>query len=94
MRSSSRSRYRVSAMPTAELYPVTDVLISDYSSLIYEYLLFGKPLVLYVPDLEEYRTRRGFYMAPEEIPASTASCLASSAAARSAFAVETAMTSS
>ena len=56
-------------IPTEELYPVVDVLIADYSSLIYEYLLFGKPLVLYVPDLEEYRTRRGFYMAPEEIPA-------------------------
>ena len=56
-------------IPTEELYPVVDTLIADYSSLIYEYLLFDKPLVLYVPDLEEYRTRRGFYMAPEEIPA-------------------------
>ena len=56
-------------IPTEELYPVVDVLIADYSSLIYEYLLFGKPLVLYVPDLEEYRARRGFYMAPEEVPA-------------------------
>ena len=56
-------------IPTEELYPVIDLLIADYSSLIYEYLLFQKPLILYVPDLEEYRARRGFYMAPEEIPA-------------------------
>ncbi len=56
-------------MSTEDLYPVVDVLIADYSSLIYEYLMFKKPLVLYVPDLEAYRTRRGFYMDIEEIPA-------------------------
>ena len=55
-------------LPTEQLYPVTDVLIADYSSLIYEYLLFGKPLVLYVPDLPEYREARGFYMDISEIP--------------------------
>ena len=68
MRSSSRSRFRISAMPTAELYPVTDVLISDYSSLIYEYLLFAKPLILYVPDRREYEDTRGFYTDLSEIP--------------------------
>lgn len=56
------------AIPTEQLYPVTDVLIADYSSLIYEYLLFRKPLVLYVPDLDTYRRERGFYMQIEEIP--------------------------
>ncbi len=56
-------------IPTEELYPVTDVLIADYSSLIYEYLLFRRPLVLYVPDLQTYRAQRGFYMQIEEIPA-------------------------
>ena len=55
-------------IPTEELYPVVDILIADYSSLIYEYLLVGKELVLYVPDLESYRRRRGFYMQIEEIP--------------------------
>jgi CDP-ribitol ribitolphosphotransferase len=55
-------------LPTEELYPVTDVLIADYSSLVYEYLLFRKPLILYVPDLETYRKRRGFYMQIEQLP--------------------------
>ncbi|HCI73880.1 MAG TPA: hypothetical protein DHV42_04990 [Lachnospiraceae bacterium] len=55
-------------IPAEELYPVADVLIADYSSLIYEYLLFRKPLVLYVPDLAAYRRKRGFYMQIEEIP--------------------------
>ena len=53
---------------TEELYPVVDVLIADYSSLIYEYLMFGRSVVLYVPDLEQYRAERGFYMDISEIP--------------------------
>ena len=56
------------SIPTEELYPVIDILIADYSSLIYEYLLTGSGLVLYVPDLESYSTRRGFYMGISEIP--------------------------
>ena len=59
---------RAACLPTEQLYPVTEVLIADYSSLIYEYLLFGKPVVLYVPDLSEYRAARGFYMDISEIP--------------------------
>ena len=55
-------------LPTDRLFPVIDVLIADYSSLIYEYLLFEKPLVLYVPDLDHYRSRRGFYYDYSEIP--------------------------
>ena len=55
-------------IPTEELYPVTDVLIADYSSLVYEYMLFDKPVVLYCPDLASYRSGRGFYMDITEIP--------------------------
>lgn len=53
---------------TEELFAVVDVLIADYSSLIFEYLLFDKPLVMYVPDLEEYQKSRGFYLNLAEIP--------------------------
>lgn len=56
------------SITTEYLFPVTDMLIADYSSLIYEYLLFGKPVVMYVPDLEQYRRTRGFYMDIAEIP--------------------------
>ncbi len=55
-------------MPTERLFPVVDVLIADYSSLIFEYLLFDKPLVLYAPDLEEYEKKRGFYLNYGAIP--------------------------
>lgn len=53
---------------TERLFPVIDVLIGDYSSLIFEYLLFDRPLVLYVPDLREYQEKRGFYLEFQEIP--------------------------
>ena len=70
-------------IPTEQLYPVVDVLIADYSSLIYEYLLATQiqnqqdlhgsmgvhgGLVLYVPDLDTYMAQRGTYMDIHEIP--------------------------
>ena len=70
-------------IPTEQLYPVVDVLIADYSSLIYEYLLAAQiqnqqdlhgslgvhgGLVLYVPDLDTYMAQRGTYMDIHEIP--------------------------
>lgn len=57
-------------LPTAQLFACTDVLISDYSSLIFEYGFYRKPIVLYVPDLEEYEEKRGFYIDMKEIPGS------------------------
>lgn len=43
----------------ADLYFVSDMLITDYSSTIVEYVLLDKPIVLYCYDLPEYD--RGFY---------------------------------
>ena len=42
-----------------DLYFVTDLLVTDYSSTIVEYTLLDKPIVLYAYDLEKYD--RGFY---------------------------------
>lgn len=42
--------------------PFTDVLITDYSSILYDYLLLqGKDVILYLYDLEEYVKDRDFY---------------------------------
>ncbi len=40
---------------------ITDVLVTDYSSVIFENAILNNPLVLYAPDLEEYDGERGFY---------------------------------
>ncbi len=47
---------------TERLLPVTDLLISDYSTVLTEFLFFHKPYVLYAPDLPEYLEKRGFYI--------------------------------
>lgn len=38
-----------------------DILIADYSSLIFEYSLLNKPMLFYAYDLEEYDRDRSFY---------------------------------
>lgn len=45
-----------------ELLSLSDVLISDYSSVIYDFFLTKRPLIYYIPDIEEFeRTSRTFY---------------------------------
>ncbi len=39
----------------------TDVLLTDYSSTMFDWALTGKPLVLFAPDLNHYRGVRDFY---------------------------------
>ena len=38
-----------------------DILISDYSSLIFEYSLLERPMLFFAYDLEEYNRERSFY---------------------------------
>jgi len=44
-----------------ELMLVSDVLVTDYSSAMYEYALLGRPMAFFAPDHEAYETERGFY---------------------------------
>lgn len=48
-------------MAIDELLCVSDICISDYSSLVFEYSLFERPMIFYAYDLEEYFDWRGFY---------------------------------
>lgn len=37
-----------------------DVMISDYSSIVFDYLLLDRPVVYLLPDFEEYKDKKGF----------------------------------
>ena len=50
----------VSSHPRIEdLYLATDVLVTDYSSAMFDFAVLDRPIVIYGPDWEEYRERRG-----------------------------------
>ena len=44
----------------------SDMCITDYSSLVFEYALLDKPMYFYAYDYKEYVTERGFYYSYEE----------------------------
>lgn len=47
---------------TERLLPVVDLLITDYSTIVLDYILFERPFILYAPDLDEYESSRGFFV--------------------------------
>ena len=44
-----------------ELYLAADVMITDFSSVMFDYTVTGKPILFLAPDIERYREERGFY---------------------------------
>lgn len=44
-----------------ELLVITDILISDYSSIPFEFSLLERPMIFFAYDLEEYTKTRGFW---------------------------------
>lgn len=45
-----------------ELYLISDVLITDYSSVFFDYSILNRPMIFFTYDLEKYREKlRGFY---------------------------------
>ena len=52
-----------------QLYLVADALLTDYSSVCFDYANTGRPLLFYWPDFEHYKHGlRGFYFDPAELP--------------------------
>lgn len=44
-----------------ELYLAADVLVTDYSSAMFDYGVLDRPIVIYAPDWDAYRLTRGVY---------------------------------
>ena len=52
-----------------EIYSVTDCLVTDYSSVVFDYSVLNKKIVLFAPDKEQYERNLGLNIALEDIPA-------------------------
>lgn len=50
-----------------QLLCASDVCVSDYSSLIFEYSLFERPMIFFAYDLDDYFDWRGFYYNYDEL---------------------------
>jgi len=65
-----------------ELLAATDVLVTDYSGIFFDYLLTGNPVVFFAPDREEYaRAKQGFYLDLEGLPGPVCADIGETAAA-------------
>ena len=51
-----------------ELYLISDILVTDYSSVMFDYAILDRPIFLFTYDMEEYRDKlRGMYFDIEEL---------------------------
>jgi len=52
-----------------ELYVISDMLITDYSSVFFDYASLKRPMIFYMYDFDDYKDEiRGFYIDIEELP--------------------------
>ena len=52
-----------------DLYAISDMMISDYSSTFFDYAIFDRPMFCFAYDLDEYSEKRGLYLDLEkELP--------------------------
>lgn len=52
---------------TTDVLCATDILITDYSSILFDFALAEKPILLFAPDISEYMNERGLYMDPRQL---------------------------
>ncbi|EME7175300.1 CDP-glycerol glycerophosphotransferase family protein, partial [Enterococcus faecium] len=55
-------------IPLEILFEEIDVLITDYSSIFFDFALTKKPIILFNYDEKEYSLERGFYIQLSELP--------------------------
>lgn len=55
------------AFSIQELLALSDLLITDYSTVFFDYSLLGRPMIFYPYDLEEYIRSRDFYYTYEDM---------------------------
>ena len=64
----SRIRPFLADIDSYQLLAASDGLVTDYSSVFFDYLASGKNIVLYCPDLDVYEEKRGLYFDIRDLP--------------------------
>src|SRR5690606_5869730 len=57
-----------SLIDACDLLSVVDMLVTDYSSIFFDFLPTGRPIIYYVHDLETYAKERDLYFDMTELP--------------------------
>lgn len=57
---------------TNELLGMADIVISDYSSVFFDFLVTERPIIHYLYDLDDYTKERGLNLSEDELPGSVA----------------------
>ncbi|MDY7045828.1 MULTISPECIES: CDP-glycerol glycerophosphotransferase family protein [unclassified Virgibacillus] len=61
--------FDVSRFSLNHILTVTDILITDYSSIPFEFSLLKRPMVFYAYDLQQYKSERGIWdMYEDQVP--------------------------
>lgn len=50
-----------------DVFSITNLMITDFSSLYYDYIITNKPALIYSPDYELFESKRGFIINPKLI---------------------------
>lgn len=53
---------------TYDFLSIVDILITDYSSVIFDFAITKRPIVLYAYDLDDYRQKHGLNLQMQEMP--------------------------
>lgn len=56
-----------SYFPSYEVLAITDLLISDYSSILFDFSILERPMFAFAYDYDDYRKKRGLYISPYDI---------------------------
>ena len=51
-----------------ELYMISDLAITDYSSVMFDFMLTKRPCLLYASDVEDYKKQRDFFVTIDSLP--------------------------
>lgn len=47
---------------------LASILVTDYSSIFFDFLATGRPIVFFTPDLADFEQARSLYLSPNELP--------------------------